>query len=490
MVLAAFEDEILPPSSFFFAGCLAKALLTDKPDESCQRFASNICDRAFLDDTKQPEVFLTHAVQIALQDALLAGGHAVVSHQPFMGTLTVNAHLDKRKHASGDISVVFRDCRVSVLVGEGKVEYSSFSENNTQIALEVHHLRLTEAAALGRDPSMVPMLLMGFGFDRVDFKMAIPTHRKDVLGRVRDAKPGGDPDDVVFRLVEVGTQTTKKLTFEDLYGRAIAVVVRWINLVERYFTPLTKGTNRIICKLPHHLALQMVPSLKGELGIVSESPDAPFYGGPYVSVLKNAAGEHWVFKEYITLKTGPPARVTPPPELLATLKSVRPAVYNRWEVLDSPDLHPGISILRYPFVKGEHSPPNLAAWIRLLEVVKALHDNNFVHCDILPQNMMFTENEGILIDFDLAREAGTGSYPRNFDYRNFVKERHRNARPRALATKDHDLHALVYLTNNHFDVDVRNVHSVQDLIQALQSENANRQPVNSVAVRSGEGTYE
>ena len=497
IVLATFADEILPCSSFFFASCLAKELLDLEPRASHKRFANNIFEAFFPKGSKtmQPEICLTHAVSQALQHALQELSlQAVASHQPFTGTLSVNEQLDNRKHTSADISITHNEWQGSILVGEGKTQLSSFSKIRDQISMEVHHLRLTEAAKLNRPkkPSMMPILLMGFGSDHVDFKVVVPTHRTDLLARglAKTSKSKGRPDDVVFRLVEVGQLPAAEFLFREMYARAIAVVVRWVDLVnanEAVFKPLADGKERIVHKIPHKVALGMEHCTKLELGIATSKPAEAFYGGPYVSVLKDTAGgECWVFKEYQN-KYGH-ARVTPSPELLAVLRNVRSWFYATWEVLDCADLHSGTSILRYRFVQGDHSPPNLAVWIRLLAIVEALHANDLVHCDILPQNMIFTSTDGLLIDFDLARKAGEGTYPDNFNHDSF-RERHPKAKCGGEAAKEHDLHSLLYLTKKYFKIRIRDdIHSVGDLIEALQVEDTDKRSSTKVAVHSDEGT--
>ena len=86
-------------------------------------------------------------------------------------------------------------------------------------------------------------------------------------------------------------------------------------------------------------------------------------------------------------------RQPPPRELLELLG---PPYADEWKVHKGPF---GISVLRYPFIEGSSDQPSGSGWLQILRQIQLMHENNFVHGDLLPRNVIFTsEGMGYVID--------------------------------------------------------------------------------------------
>jgi serine/threonine protein kinase len=129
-----------------------------------------------------------------------------------------------------------------------------------------------------------------------------------------------------------------------------------------------------------------------------------------------------------------------------------------------------IVVLEYDFILGGHGKVTMAAWKSLLRLIKTLHDNDYVHGDILPRNMLFFKEEGYIIDFDLMKKEGE-PYVKGYNYDEFVKYRHPDTMSKKLVMeKKHDIHALVAIGTEYFgdkiDSDkLRKTSSIDGLIE-------------------------
>ncbi|CAJ1934553.1 unnamed protein product [Cylindrotheca closterium] len=88
-----------------------------------------------------------------------------------------------------------------------------------------------------------------------------------------------------------------------------------------------------------------------------------------------------------------------------------------------------------------------------------MHGQNFVHGDLLPRNVIFTNDEGCndkgyLIDFDLTREVlGKGeTYVMGYNYIDFVAFRHPDAVAGKQMAKEHDIHSLRMMSRYFFNI--------------------------------------
>ena len=84
--------------------------------------------------------------------------------------------------------------------------------------------------------------------------------------------------------------------------------------------------------------------------------------------------------------------------------------------------------LEYNYLDGQHKPYKIKQFLPILDALKKLHDNNYVHSDVRKWNLVFHSNgdDAWLIDFDLAGKVGT-KYPINFNHQH-IDERHSSAR--------------------------------------------------------------
>jgi hypothetical protein len=160
-------------------------------------------------------------------------------------------------------------------------------------------------------------------------------------------------------------------------------------------------------------------------------------------------------------------RLPPPNRLLLGLHAKFPtAGYKDWKVQKLlPDTH----LLVYNEIHGVHVPVSPRQWMRLLEIVEAVHELGYVHGDLLPRNMLFAprEPEAWLIDFDLSRPEGQ---PYVLGYNTNFEERHREARPGQPMMKVHDVHSLACLTKQFFDFEVSSAtETVAGLREAFQA---------------------
>ena len=96
-------------------------------------------------------------------------------------------------------------------------------------------------------------------------------------------------------------------------------------------------------------------------------------------------------------------------------------------------------ILELNFIKGNHDlPNNLHSFRGALEKLSEVHMKGMVHGDIRIPNILFSEGNSTLIDFDLARYIGQ-RYPLNYKH---YPGRHTEALPGAVMEICHDKFAF------------------------------------------------
>ena len=104
-------------------------------------------------------------------------------------------------------------------------------------------------------------------------------------------------------------------------------------------------------------------------------------------------------------------------------------------------------VLRYDYIEGKHYPTHSAQVIALIDAVRNVHDQGYLHLDIRAANVIFTsagrDDYGAqLIDFDYAGVSGVVRYPTFFNPNIEDGERHPNAIGEALADPQHDWFAV------------------------------------------------
>ena len=132
-------------------------------------------------------------------------------------------------------------------------------------------------------------------------------------------------------------------------------------------------------------------------------------------------------------------------------------------------------VLECDLIPGVECPSTKVAWLSLLKRIELLHSNGYVHGDILPRNLVFSEDEGYIIDFDLMRQEG-GLYVRGYNHLDFVQYRHPEARAQTEMKRTHDVHALAMIGIEYFGAEnstLENVSksatTVQELVNVFKS---------------------
>lgn len=62
--------------------------------------------------------------------------------------------------------------------------------------------------------------------------------------------------------------------------------------------------------------------------------------------------------------------------------------------------------LCHSYFDGGHEPQDLNSFKNILRMLLKVHDCGFVHGDIRMANLLFNDENSVLIDFDLARKEG------------------------------------------------------------------------------------
>ena len=98
--------------------------------------------------------------------------------------------------------------------------------------------------------------------------------------------------------------------------------------------------------------------------------------------------------------------------------------------------------LSYDYINERLLIPMFVDFARVLETLSKLHDRDLVHSDVRLSNIVFTENGGHLIDFDLVNKVNT-RYSISYNYNTTdISERHIEARPYMPRTKEHDRYSI------------------------------------------------
>jgi serine/threonine protein kinase len=115
----------------------------------------------------------------------------------------------------------------------------------------------------------------------------------------------------------------------------------------------------------------------------------------------------------------------------------------------------------------------------VLKQIEILHDLGFVHGDLLPRNLTFSDDAGYVIDFDLMRKENelyvsgyNGEIPRY---------RHSDAKPFNEMKKAHDVWALAQMTMTFFDIGaLENCQTVADLLLVVNYTSVQPKPAENL----------
>jgi serine/threonine protein kinase len=140
--------------------------------------------------------------------------------------------------------------------------------------------------------------------------------------------------------------------------------------------------------------------------------------------------------------------------------------YLSWEIKDGPC---GIKILVYDYIEGTSWLTSRLAWIQVLKQVGIVHSLGYVHGDLLPRNLIFDNDAGYVIDFDLMRKEG-GLYVSGYNHSAFGAYRHKHAHAGKVMQKEHDFWALMQMSKEYFaDHDgIDNVTDISGLVQYFE----------------------
>jgi serine/threonine protein kinase len=63
-----------------------------------------------------------------------------------------------------------------------------------------------------------------------------------------------------------------------------------------------------------------------------------------------------------------------------------------------------VKILSYPYRVGSYHPNSVSQIIEVLQILRTLHIRGYVHGDIRIENIIFSSNCSLIIDYDFARQ--------------------------------------------------------------------------------------
>ena len=403
------------------------------------------------EDVKKNERFFTGAFCDAL-NAITSDDGVSFLHQGCIGHGATHSDFSARDILSKTGS------SPTLLVGEGKANESSDirSETRGQMFNELIRHRKIDTR-LGFRMGARPVLLLAVNFGHIALDLAFPSKKGNAM-----EKKGW----LTFRSLSEETETfwtipVATVTYSKGDGeKKLPVVLRFIVDTLKYLRDLGEDLPRQQFKTPFVTAPQDKLN-NGEKR------------GDNVTILETDTGRR-VYKEFCyylrqddgfntwdnTVRASD-QRKPPSGELLQALGEP----YASWKVETGPF---GIEILSYDCVEGNNWPTSKDTWKQVLQQVALIHGLGYVHGDMLPRNVIFSEQAGHVIDFDLTRKEGE-PYVSRYNYADFAAFRHYGAQAGKAMVKEHDVWSLVKMTETFFDIDFAGtVHTtVNDLIHAF-----------------------
>ena len=401
------------------------------------------------EQVNQNERFFTGALCDAL-NSLLGRGISIL-HQGCIGSSTTHSDFSARTIQSN---------QGTLMVGEGKVGENSGIRDATrgQLFNELIRHRSIDSKLNGTEGSR-PILLVAIDFGNISIDLAFPSKKGNAMEQW-----------VVFEdFVQEGTETFWTTQIASVYY-AKAEGMKKLPTVFQFIADALKYLNNLDAVLPRQ---------QFKTPFVKTPDEVPARGekrGENVTIIEMKSGTKRVFKEfcyYLRQVDGFNAidddiaecdqRKPPSPELLECLGEN----YNSWTVEKGPFK---TQILSYDYIDGNCWPSSKQSWINVLAQVKRMHDNCYVHGDLLPRNMIFTGTTGYLIDFDLTRKEGE-NYVKGYNHQDFSLLRHPNALACRPMYRAHDVWSLIRMTGIFFDgIDVSRlkVDTASTLINLLE----------------------
>eukprot|EP00977_Amphora_coffeiformis_P012999 scaffold3337_cov169-Amphora_coffeaeformis.AAC.9 len=399
------------------------------------------------------ERWLTGIVCNALNLVLQANGGLVALHQGCIGSGST--------HSDISVSAVGQEQSPPLLVCEGKQDSDINVRDSVrgQLFNELVRHRTIFARGSGQNDYR-PVLLMALNTSYVSLELAFPTTKNGRLKGEDWITPEFNADgEVVFFTIQIALINID----DDTEGRKkLAQLFCFLESALKKLRDM-KDYGRDQWKTPwvNNISVTSNVSKKGDNVTVVD--------------------EKRVYKEFcyylrqkddfntIAIQIEKQDQRKPPPKTLLQLLG-KP--YSDWICRE----YAGgwFVVLEYDYIPGDHQQVTKASWMSLLRRIATLHNNGYVHGDILPRNMLFSGNEGYIIDFDLMRQEGQ-QYVLGYNYVDFEKYRHTDAQAQKQMKKTHDVHALTIIAVEYFGDDAdallggKNITSIQELISIFDS---------------------
>jgi serine/threonine protein kinase len=109
------------------------------------------------------------------------------------------------------------------------------------------------------------------------------------------------------------------------------------------------------------------------------------------------------------------------------------------------DLNPKCTVIEYPKILGDHTPPNNKSALGVIDALRRMHEDGNLHLDVKAGNCVFNGTDhdlSALIDFDLSCPTNLARYPRNYVLDIADGRRHSDAKPGGRGLQEHDTYAL------------------------------------------------
>ena len=367
-------------------------------------------------------------------------------HQACIGDGFTHSDVSGRHYLSGTYGS-------TLLVGEakGRKTAKNLDEHRGQLFNElIRHRKIDEE--MTKESVHRPILLLSFNYSFVSLELAFPSTK----GGRMEATEWVEFDETVkkgsetFWTVPVALVCIKGGSDESKHK--LARVLRFITDTMKYLNNM-EDLGRVQTKTPW----------------LEPGEDKARKAGDNVTITTSASGSQKVFKEfcyylretdglnYVPEKVGAgddflpvkveevDQRIPPPRDLLTKLGEP----YQSWKIKEYAGGR--IKVLEYNFIEGNHWPFSTKAWIMVLKQVEIVHSLGFVHGDLLPRNLIFSGEDGYVIDFDLMRKENV-RYVSGYDNAAFPEYRHREAMAGEKMKKEHDVWALACMTKIFFDI--------------------------------------
>lgn len=131
-------------------------------------------------------------------------------------------------------------------------------------------------------------------------------------------------------------------------------------------------------------------------------------------------------------------------------------------------MYADITVVWYRFFDGSHDPCNLKSFMGVCRMLSKLHSMGFCHGDISWENLLFSGEDSILIDYDLSGKD-EDKYPECYRSKAAFYMRHKDAIGRNTMSKIHDVYSLKVLMREISDVVLPDTNNVDELITLLEN---------------------